>query len=137
MKRIASLIGIFASYFFIALLGICAGVLFTIQNWSPLLWDTPHNDMSFRHIAEPDKRAFFQTLYETYESDNPMTEKFDYVGIPPRDADLRLHNERFDQLLKQVPAKGCRTRQVTVPTRYQNMDAVDRVFQVFDVQQCQ
>jgi hypothetical protein len=119
------------------LIGIVLGAIFVMRNWSPLLWNPPHDDMSFSHIADPGKRAFFRTLYETYESKTPRSELLDSATSQyPGDADLRLHREWFDKLLTQVPAKGCPIRQVTVPTRWQDIEAVDRVFQVFDIEQC-
>ena len=127
-------------------LGIYAAFQFISTPWTPLLTDTPHEEVSFstnkstsfKHISEKDKRVFFRTLYETYESKNPRSEVYDVIGSQhASNTELEQHYAWFDHVLKQVRATGCPTKQVVVPTRWLNEDAFDRVFQVFDVEQCQ
>ena len=112
-------------------LGVCAAYQFLSIPWKLLRTNTPP-------ISEKDKRVFFRTLYETYESKNPRSEVYDVIGSQhASNTELEQHYAWFDHVLKQVRATGCPTKQVVVPTRWLNEDAFDRVFQVFDVEQCQ
>lgn len=121
-----------------ALFGIVMSFVFTNQRWTPLMYHTPHDNLeaSYIHIKDLNERAFFRTVFNTFESGNPRTESFDVGANRPTAEELRKYYESFDKSLKIIRPNKCPTKDVVIPTHYQNREAVDRNFLVFDVDQC-
>ncbi|MFS2036052.1 hypothetical protein ACEN8I_18670 [Polaromonas sp. CT11-55] len=118
-------------------LGVIAGGFFMAQDWTPLIRYTPNVDASYRDIRDAKKRAFLRTLFETFESENPHAEQLDVIGSNrPSGEEIKAHQSQFDQSLKRLRVGPCPEKTIVVPTRWQNMEAIDRVFHVFDIEHC-
>ena len=127
------------------ILGFYAGIQFLSIQWTPLLRSTPNAEIShhedsryaFRNVQDPDKRMFFITIYGTFESENPRSEMLDsYFTYRPSDEEKNYY-ATFNKRLNKLTATGCPTKEIVVPTRWADIEAIDRKLQVFDLENCQ
>jgi hypothetical protein len=118
-------------------LGVVTGGFFMGQDWTPLIRHTPNTDASYSDIKDSEKRAFIRTLFETFESENPHAELQDVIGSNyPSAEEIKANQAQFDQSLNRLRVGPCPVKKIVIPTRWQNMEAIDRAFHVFDIEHC-
>ena len=123
--------------FWASVLGVVLGFFFVGIAWTPFVKGSWETEVKYAHIKEPEKRKFFLTFSETFESINPRTEEFDIAtNSKPVDHELKLAYGKFDGVRKMILAKGCPEKDVVVPTKWANIEARDRKFRIFDVENC-
>jgi hypothetical protein len=112
--------------------GVVAGIIFIGGQWSPFVERSYRRDGDFSDIVDTKKREFMKTLFETFESGNPCTEIQDLdTNSHPDEYAIMRHSAQFDKILHQIRSRSYSTKKVTTPTRWANMDATDRTFNVF------
>ncbi len=128
-----------ATKWIVALLGITMGCIFIDQEWTPLIRYTPNEnfDASYTHIKNLNEREFVRAVFGTFESTNPGVEFLDVeVDARPSTSEISSHNKEFDRVLKKINVKKCRIKEIIIPSKYANIEAVDRKFFVFDLENC-
>lgn len=123
--------------FWASALGVVLGFFFVGIAWTPFVKGSWETEVKYEYIKDPDKQRFFLTFSETFESINPRAEEFDIeTNSKPDDHELKLVYEKFDGMRKMILAKGCPEKDVIVPTKWANIEARDRKFRIFDVENC-
>lgn len=129
---------ILAKRIIVIFFGIVCADNFVTAGWSPLLIEPPATGGNYRDISDYEKRNFFNTLFQTFQYNNPRAEFLDLVTSSyPSKEDLTAHYQDFDLVVKKIRRYGCPEITITVPTHWvENREAEDRVFNVFDVERC-
>lgn len=123
--------------FWASALGVVLGFFFVGIAWTPFVKGSWETEVKYEYIKEPDKQRFFLTFSETFESENPQNEDLNHkFDSRPEDLELYLAYERFDGVRKKILSKGCPEKRVAISTRWADIEARDRVFNVFDVENC-
>lgn len=116
--------------------GMFAGLFFTQNNWSPFINLEPDSQSEYSFITDKNKQQFFQAMTESFQAKNPKAEPFDIANnTQARTEDVLSHEQNFFQTTKQIHP-NCPTKQITVATRWADIEAKDRKLTVFQTEMC-
>ena len=109
-----------------------------LMHWWPDPFVPRQHYFTAPQFSDAEKKSFFATFIATFDAGNPDAEVLDReTNTRTEISVLKKYYEDFNNKIKRIASTSCSKKTFSSPTRWQNEEAKDREFIVFDIETCQ